>query len=134
MPIFRQRRRINPLDVNKNVNIGVSFPLDEVNMFKGTQTVKEQAKTNLINLLLTNRGERIMQPDYGIGIQHLLFEQQIQEEQLNEIINTQIGFHIPEISLKETDIDFKPNENRLDISISYTFKSDGEEDAISITI
>ena len=45
-------RRINPLDINKDVTIGVAFPLDEVNIFKGTQTVKEQVKTNLINHLM----------------------------------------------------------------------------------
>ena len=33
MPILRQTRRINPLDLNKNVRIGVAFPLDENNMF-----------------------------------------------------------------------------------------------------
>ena len=134
MPIIRQRRQINPLDINDNISIGVSFPLDEVNMFKGTQTIKEQTKTNLINLLLTNKGERIMQPDYGVGLQHLLFEQQIKQDQLNEIINTQISFHIPQIELRETKIDFKPNKNELFISISYSFISNGEEDAIGITI
>jgi phage baseplate assembly protein W len=134
MPIIRERRRINPLDVNKNVSIGVAFPLNETNMFKSTSTIKEQSKTNLINLLLTNKGERIMQPDYGIGLQHLLFEQQIKEDHLNEIINSQINFYIPAIQLKKTEIDFKPNENTMYISIAYTFRTDGEEDAIGITL
>ena len=42
MPIINSARRINPLDLNKNVKIGVAFPLDEENMFSGTETVKEQ--------------------------------------------------------------------------------------------
>ena len=29
MPIIQSIRRINPLDLNKNVKIGVAFPLDE---------------------------------------------------------------------------------------------------------
>ena len=33
MPIVQGIRRINPLDLNKNVTIGVAFPLDENNMF-----------------------------------------------------------------------------------------------------
>ena len=53
MPIIQSSRRINPLDLNKNVKIGVAFPLDETNMFSGTETVKEQTKANLLNLLLT---------------------------------------------------------------------------------
>ena len=77
MPILRQTRRINPLDLNKNVKIGVAFPLDEDNMFSGTQTVKEQIKANLLNLLLTYPGERINEPNFGWGIKSLLFEQDI---------------------------------------------------------
>ena len=77
MPILNSRRRISPLDLNKNVKIGVAFPLDEVNLFTGTQTVKEQVKSNLINLLLTVKGERVNQPRFGVGIRNLLFENMI---------------------------------------------------------
>ena len=40
MPIIQGIRRISPLDLNKNVTIGVAFPLNESNMFKGTETLK----------------------------------------------------------------------------------------------
>ena len=60
MAYVNGNRRISPLDINKNVTIGVAFPLDDVNMFKGTQTLKEQVKSNLINLLLTEPGERVI--------------------------------------------------------------------------
>ena len=42
--------RLNLLDLNNNITIGVAFPLDEVNMFKGTRTINEQLKSNLLNL------------------------------------------------------------------------------------
>ena len=48
MPIINSSRRINPLDLNKNVKIGVAFPLDEVNMFSGTETFKEQVKSKKV--------------------------------------------------------------------------------------
>ena len=72
MPIIKGIRRVNPLDLNKNVTIGVAFPLDETNMFSGTETIQEQSKANLINLLLTEPGERINLPNYGVGIKKLL--------------------------------------------------------------
>jgi hypothetical protein len=56
MPIIQGIKRINPLDLNKNVTIGVAFPLDETNLFNGTETIREQVKSNLINLLLTQPG------------------------------------------------------------------------------
>ena len=84
MAYINGNRRINPLDINKNVTIGVAFPLDDVNMFKGTQTLKEQVKNNLINLLLTEPGERVNEPNFGVGLKNLLFEQNPDIETLKE--------------------------------------------------
>ena len=82
MPIIQGQKRINPLDFNKSVKIGVAFPLDDVRMFSGTSTFLEQARSNLINTLLTEPGERINLPDYGVGLKTLLFEQNIDQESL----------------------------------------------------
>ena len=89
MPIIQPPKRINPLDLNKNVTIGVAFPLDEENMFSGTETMGEQINANLLNLLLTYPEERVNLPQYGIGIKNLLFEQNLDLEQLKEKIQNQ---------------------------------------------
>ena len=86
MPLIHGVKRINPLDLNKNVTIGVAFPLDENNMFSGTETMQDQIKANLINLLLTEPGERINLPKYGVGLRNLLFEQKISLDILQEKI------------------------------------------------
>lgn len=39
------------------------------------RTVEESIKQNFKMLLLTNPGERIMNPDYGVGLRQILFEQ-----------------------------------------------------------
>jgi len=104
MVYIRENIKINPLDINSKVTIGVAFPLDKTNLFKGTKTVKEQVKTNLINLLLTEPGERLYEPNYGIGLKGLLFEPNIDKENLNSKINQQINFYIPEISLIDSKI------------------------------
>ena len=125
-------RRINPLDINKDVTIGVAFPLDEVNIFKGTQTVKEQVKTNLINLLLTEPGERLYTPNYGVGLKGLLFEPNIDQENLNSKINQQINFYIPEISLIDSKVNYIEDEHKLYITISYKSNLDGSNDAVQL--
>jgi len=53
MPI-PQTIRVNPLDLQKNIAIGVSLPFNKP--FTSTYTTKDQIKSNLINLLLTSRG------------------------------------------------------------------------------
>ena len=54
MPLIKGIKRVSPLDIDKNVSIGVALPLDEINLFKGTTTLKDQAKTNLINLVVNS--------------------------------------------------------------------------------
>ena len=132
MPIINSTRRISPLDLNKNVTIGVAFPLDDVNMFKGTKTLKEQVKANLINLLLTQQGERINEPNFGVGLKHYLFEQKIDIDSLNTVINEQINFYIPEISLIDTVVDFLDDEHLLFIKIIYSINADNTTDAIQL--
>ena len=134
MPIIQGTRRINPLDINNNVTIGVAFPLDETNMFTGTPTTKEQVKNNLLNLLLTKKGERVNHPNFGVALQNYLFEQNINPDNVEEEINQQINIYIPEIFLVSTDIDFIPDEHTLNIKITYQFKLDNTQDAITITI
>tara|TARA_R110000782_G_scaffold108604_1_gene197203 strand:- start:6 stop:413 length:408 start_codon:yes stop_codon:yes gene_type:complete len=133
MAYINGNRRINPLDINQNVTIGVAFPLNEVNMTQGTLTVKEQVKSNLINLLLTEQGERVNEPNFGVGLKRLLFEQNINKENLEEKINFQIGFYIPEITLMSVSVGSIDDENKVYLTISYRFNLDGTTDALTTT-
>jgi len=124
MPIIQSSRRINPLDLNKNVKIGVAFPLDEENMFSGTKTVKEQVKHNLLNLLLTYPGERVNLPRFGIGLKNLLFEQSIDLETLKIKIQNQIDIFIPDIKLQSVSTSLSEDEHTLFIIIKYIYLLD----------
>ena len=132
MALIKGIRRISPLDLNKNVTIGVAFPLDETNMFKGTETLQDQAKANLINLLLTVRGERINLPDYGVGLKKLLFEQNIEKEILKELIQDQVARFVPNIRIEDVNINLQEDNSVLGISIVYIFTLDTNRDSIQI--
>ena len=135
MPIISSTRRINPLDINKNISIGVAFPLDEQSMLNpkgGTLTVKEQVKTNLINVLLTAPGERIMEPFFGIGLKQLLFEPDINIESLKEQINAQTQLYIPEINITNIEVNFPGDDHILYIIINYDVIDSREQDAIQL--
>ena len=132
MPIVQGIRRINPLDLNKNVTIGVAFPLDENNMFSGTETVQDQTKTNLINLLLTQQGERIGLPRYGVGLKNLLFEQNIDLELLTEKIALQSSIYIPGIKILNVDTSLSEDNHTLFLRITYKSLLDGNLDSIQL--
>ncbi len=136
MAIVRSIRRINPLDANKNVvTIGVALPLNQDNLFQGTPTTREQVKTNLLNLILTEQGERINHPNYGLGVKNLLFEQNVDLESLKSQIHNQILFYIPEIELIDTQIDSSEDRHTIQIKLKYNIRDNmGIPDAIQINI
>lgn len=67
------------------------------------KNLKEVVRQNLKMLLLTNPGERIMRPGFGIGLHGFLFEQ-LQTDTLalvSQTISQQVDRYIPSINLEE---------------------------------
>ena len=132
MPIINSSRRINPLDLNKNVTIGVAFPLDETNMFQGTETIMDQTKTNILNVLLTYPGERINLPNYGVGLKELIFEQKIDLESLKKNIQSQINRYVPNVALDQIFSSKSNDEHTISISLTYRLLLDNSSDSIQL--
>ena len=122
MPI-PQTIRVNPLDLEKNTAIGVSLPFNgPAGPFNSTYSTKDQIKSNLINLILTSPGERIMNPEFGCRLKEVLFEGITDEinELIRNYINTSIFTYIPEI--ESTDITINPSEDKNLITITIRYK------------
>jgi phage baseplate assembly protein W len=67
--------------------IGITIPFDNPNgIFTQTYTNIDQVIQNIRNLLKTNKGERIMQPEFGTDIQYYLFEPITDEESIKSNI------------------------------------------------
>ena len=132
MPLIQSTKRINPLDLNNNARIGVAFPLNDVNMTSGTLTTKEQLKANFLNLLLTVPGERLNHPTYGIGLKGQLFESSIDEVTLQENINGQLAFWIPEIIITDISLKQDIDQYRVSLTLTYLVTLDETEDSIQI--
>ena len=68
------QKQIDPLDLTPSTGVGVSLPFNGPGVFKTNYTTKDQTKSNLINLILTEPGERVYKPFFGVGLNSLLFE------------------------------------------------------------
>ena len=69
-------------------------------VFTPTFTTREQTKSNILNYLLTNKGERVFNPTFGGDLRNLLFEGMIEETTQDELllmIQDQIGQFFPTV-------------------------------------
>ena len=132
MADVRKYIKINPLDLSPDVAVGVSLPFDGEAVFNSTYSTKEQIKSNMLNVLLTEPGERVLEPEFGVGLKLLLFEQNVDQELVKSRINDQINIYIPEIELAEVNLNFQPDEHTLFIAITYRFVLDDTLDSIQL--
>jgi len=67
------------------------------------KTLKDAVRQNLKMLILTAPGERIMIPEFGVGLHRYLFEQVTSDtfSQVSQRISEQTNRYIPAINLEE---------------------------------
>jgi len=136
MPLL-QPVRVNPLDLQGNIAIGVSLPFNGLSgPFNSTYSTKDQIKSNLINLLLTNKGERIMNPEFGCDLKRTLFEgiTESTSELIKNLIITNIKIIIPEIQLTEILVENASQYNNNAISVTVKYKIRISQNADQVTV
>ena len=117
--------------------IGISLPIQIGNVaFNQTFQTIDQVKSNIKNLLLTKRGERVMQPEFGSGLQEVLFEFNDDDlsEKIEETITTAINRYIPSVSIESIVVestDALKDSNQVNISL--TFRVSGNQNVQSVT-
>lgn len=133
MPI-PQTIRVNPLDLQKNIAIGVSLPFNSSKVFNSTYSTKDQIKSNLVNLLLTDRGERVMNPEFGADIKKSLFDNITPSglDTLKSKITNAINIFIPEVAITNIEVVSDTDYNTLNITISYFLKISNTPDQITV--
>ena len=125
---------IHPLDLNANVAIGVVFPLMNEGTFEQSFTTKEQVKTNILSVLLTEPGERLFLPNFGVGLKGLLFENLTNTQIINDTIADQLDTHVPEIEVIDLDVQFNKNTHTLNVRLSYSIQFENQTDSIQVNI
>lgn len=125
MAIQLGQRVVKDTETYNDYAIGLSLPIQITNVAfnQNFQTI-DQVKTNIINLLSTKQGERLMQPEFGSGLYALLFEQMSDdiEERIETVIEETVAKWLPYVNIEEIVIDVSnTNRDRNTIEISLTF-------------
>jgi len=109
-------------DNNENVYIGIDMPFhlgSAEGWFASTSTTIDAVKVNIVNLLKTHTGERLMQPTLGLQLREFLFENMGVENIVNiqnSILDT-LSVWLPFVEVR--DIQINDNEHNLNL---YTIK------------
>jgi|TARA_B100000073_G_scaffold214429_1_gene178255 hypothetical protein len=116
-------------DLNPDVRIGLKLPFNRGNsgLFPQTETTLEQAGSNIKNLLLTAKGERVMQPEFGSRLRELLFEQQTEDldQRIKEEIQESISFWLPYIVISSVEIEQDEtniNQSKVNLNFSLNYE------------
>ena len=112
-------------DEKQFIGIDLSFSKSDgkEGWFKSTETTIEAVKNNIRLLLLTERGERLMQPTIGLGLRKYLFEQ-ITSDTKNEM----------EVELTRTFEQLMPFVTIDDIKIDITMMDSIGRNTIGINV
>ena len=134
MPI-PQTIRVNPLDLQKNIAIGVSLPFNGPSgPFNSTYSTKDQIKSNLINLILTNKGERVFNPEFGMDLRKVLFEGMVDDltSVIQDLIVMNINMFVPEVIVNNINVIQNKDNNSISITVQYSLAISGTSDQITV--
>ena len=112
------------------------FPLsfDDTDGFQNVQSTKELVTFHLKNLLMTSRGEKISDPNYGVGIRRFLFELETVdiESSVESEISDQISVYLSYLNVRDLTVSLNNQEMR--ISIKYRISGISETQLLNLSI
>ena len=125
-----------PIDLQPSRAVGFGFPLNGDAVFVPTYTTREQIKANMVNYLLTNKGERVFNPNFGADLRNLLFENiiDVTTEDLKASIQNDISLFFPTVAVKEIEFNNQPDNNTINFSLTYQIENFGIEDSVNIIL
>ncbi len=125
-----------PIDLNARKAVGFGFPLDGNAVFNPTYQTRDQIQANLVNYLLTNKGERVFNPNFGADLRSLIFKNPTSTSlgELQFEIESALNAFFPEIEIQEIKFDDLGGENSLTFSLTYQILTLGIEDSINILL
>ncbi len=119
---------IPAFDQDPIVGIGLAVPFQSSavsgsdSVFKINYTSSEQVKYNMINYFLTNKGERVFNPNFGGNISRYVFEPNDPSttQILENIIKEDIALIFPMVTLQKVTITSDPEYHNITAQVFYS--------------
>jgi phage baseplate assembly protein W len=125
---------LNPQDVGQKRGIGISVIFNnDTSVFNTTTTTKEQVKSNLINYILTDKGERLFNPTFGGNLRASLFEPDTAFDSVAARLENEIYAYVPNIIIRDISIKRSSDINYITISLSYSINNQDDNLVINVS-
>lgn len=127
-------KRIDPLDLQPRKAVGISLPLSGKAGFNSTFQTVDAIKANLVNYILTGRGERYFRPTFGSGLRNLIFEN-ISNKTLEDIeilIKEALRNYFPQLAVTDLQLNNEADSNTVTFVLKFRIVGTRIEDEIQI--
>lgn len=129
------------------VSYNIKFPLNDDNtsnkLFSMNNVTKDAFSSDLLLLLLTKKGERYYEPNYGTDLLKYIFEPNdtLTNTDIEQEIKTTVSLYIPSLKISSIKFDkdydeqgFPISDNQLNVNIKFVFTEGtfSEEGSIDI--
>jgi phage baseplate assembly protein W len=131
MPV-RPIYRINPQVARPQRALGISVLYNGNGVFNQTITTKDQVKSQLINYVLTNKGERLFDPNFGGDIRRMLFDPTTNVDSIIATLEQGILEYVPGVIINNITINTDPDSYTANLIIDYSIYD--QKDLLNINI
>jgi len=128
-------QQIFPIDLDNSAAVGIELPLNGPAVFKSNFQTKDAIKSDLINFLLTNPGERYLNPLFGAGLRDFIFSQ-ISDgnlEFLKQDLQSKIQANFPNIRVDTLEVLRNDDNNTITVSFTYSVINTNLTDEITLS-
>lgn len=120
---------IRDINENDDIFVGVKLPLQygTTGHFKQSKTVTGQSFSNLKNLILTSKGERVGQPEFGCDVHRIIFEPITEStaDSIETAVRDAVRIWLPYITLHNVFVSMDDhNTNKILLSMEYSVDTD----------
>ena len=129
---------IREINQNDDVFVGIKLPFrfGTTGFFNQSKTVKEQAFSNLKNLILTIKGERVGQPEFGCDVHRIIFEPitDTTGESIEEAVRDAVSIWLPHITVHNVYVSIDDQDtNKILLSFEYSVNVEDPDSLESIS-
>jgi phage baseplate assembly protein W len=125
---------VNPQDVGQPRGIGINVLFNNGDsVFNQTYTTKDQVKSNLINYILTNKGERMFDPTFGGDLRASLFNPDSTLDTITVRLENEIYTYVPNIIIRNISLKKYSDENLVNLIIDYSINNQNDNLVINVS-